>query len=124
MTEKTRKGPSFAALAALTTLAVSLWLEVELSSALFRSVLVYLGMSLLVLGYRVILSHYLAASEERARRELLERIQKEAEEEAKKQTQKQTAAADAKKEKKDSGQKTDQHEKAPARKPEKETAEV
>lgn len=121
MTEKTRKGPSFAALAALTTLAVSLWLEVELSAALFRSVLVYLGMSLLVLGYRVILSHYLAASEERARRELLERIQKEAEEEAKKQAQKQTASADSKKE---AGNKAGQSEKTPARKPEKETTAI
>lgn len=77
--QKTRKGPSLAALAALVTLALSLWLEVELSSALLRAVLVYLGLSLITMTYRVILGHYLAASEERAREELFERIQKEAE---------------------------------------------
>lgn len=124
MAEKTRKGPSLAALAALTTLAVSLWLEMELSSALFRSVLVYLGMSLLVLGYRVILSYYLAASEERARRELLERIQKEAEEEAKKQAAKSAPAANSKKEKINAGLKTSQPENKPARKQEKEPTAV
>ena len=77
-----RRGPSVAALAALSTLAVCLWLDVELSSALFRSVLVYLGVSLLALLYRVILGHYLSVSQERAQQEFLERMQREAEEEA------------------------------------------
>jgi hypothetical protein len=68
-----------AALAALTTLAACLWFDVELSSALFRSVLVYLGISLMALLYRVILSHYLSVSQERAQQEFLERVQREAE---------------------------------------------
>ena len=71
-----------AALAALSTLAVCLWFDIELSSALFRSVLVYLGISLLTLLYRVILGHYLSLSQERAHQEFLERMQREAEEEA------------------------------------------
>ena len=77
-----RRGPSVAALASLSTLAVCLWFEVELSSALFRSVLVYLGISLLALLYRVILGHYLSVSQERAHEEFLQRMQREAEEEA------------------------------------------
>lgn len=76
-----RKGPSLAALAALTTLAVGLWFDVELSAALFRSVLVYLGLSLLTTVYRVILGHYLRTSQERAQREFLEKVQREAESE-------------------------------------------
>ena len=71
-----------AALASLSTLAVCLWFEIELSSALFRSVLVYLGISLLALLYRVILGHYLSVSQERAHQEFLQRMQREAEEEA------------------------------------------
>jgi len=82
MTEKQRKGPSLAALAALATLAITLWFDVELSMALFRAVLVYLGMSLLALVYRIILGHYLTASQERAQQALLERVQREAEQEA------------------------------------------
>jgi hypothetical protein len=80
--ETSRRGPSVAALAALSTLAGCLWFEVELSSALFRAVLVYLGVSLLALLYRVILGHYLSVSQERAQQEFLERMQREAEEEA------------------------------------------
>jgi hypothetical protein len=83
--EKTRRGPSLAALASLITLAISLWMEVELSSAFLRAVLVYLGISMLVMGYRVILGHYLAASEARASKDLLDKIQREAEEEVRKQ---------------------------------------
>ncbi len=71
-----------AALASLGTLAVCLWFDIELSSALFRSVLVYLGLSLLVQLYRVILGHYLSVSQERAHQEFLQRMQREAEEEA------------------------------------------
>ena len=84
---KQRRGPSFSAMASLATLAVSLWFEVELSAALFRSVLVYLGLSMTGLIYRAILSHYLASSEERARQELLDKLAREAEEEMKKQAE-------------------------------------
>jgi hypothetical protein len=83
-TESRRRGPSLSAIASLLTLAVSLWLEVTLNAALFRSVLVYLGLSGVSLIYRAILSHYWAASEERARKEVYERLQKEAEEEMRK----------------------------------------
>jgi hypothetical protein len=83
--EKQRRGPSISAIASLVTLAVSLWFEVELSSALFRAVAVYLGLSMLGLVYRAILSHYLAASEQRARQEMLEKLAREAEDELRKQ---------------------------------------
>jgi hypothetical protein len=83
--EKRRRGPSLSAMASLLTLAVSLWFEVELSTALFRAVAVYLGLSMAGLIYRAILGHYLTASEERARRDLLEKLAKEAEEEIRKQ---------------------------------------
>ncbi|HEX7343436.1 MAG TPA: hypothetical protein VF398_04170, partial [bacterium] len=90
------KGPSVAALAALMTLAACLWFDVELSSALFRSVLVYLGVSLMALLYRVILSHYLSVSQERAQQEFLERVQREAESAVADQREAQAEAARAK----------------------------
>lgn len=80
------------ALAALSTLAVCLWFDIELSSALFRSVLVYLGVSLLALLYRVILGHYLSVSQERAHQEFLQRLQREAEAEAAQAKKEETAA--------------------------------
>jgi hypothetical protein len=82
--ESLRRGPSLAALAALGTLALCLWFNMELASALLRAVLVYLGLSLVSLLYRVILGHYLAASQRRAQEEMLQRLQREAEEEARK----------------------------------------
>jgi hypothetical protein len=94
VTEKTRRGPSLAALASLITLAVSLWMEVELSSAFLRAVLVYLGIAMLMMGYRVILGHYLAASEAKARKDLLDKVQREAEEEVR--SQQETAGAEKK----------------------------
>ncbi len=95
--EKRRRGPSLAALASLVSLAVALWMEVELSTALLRAVLVYLGLSMLTLAYRAILGHYLAASEARARQQLLEKAQQEAEEEMKHLTEKKEAADKEKK---------------------------
>jgi hypothetical protein len=59
-------------------------MEVTLNTALFRSGLVYLGLSGLSLIYRAILGHYWAVSEERSRKEMYERLQKEAEEEMRK----------------------------------------
>ena len=79
--EKQPKGPSLSALAALTTLAVSLWLEVGLASALFRSVLVYLGLSMLIMAYRVVLGRFIAATQAKVEREILENARREAEEE-------------------------------------------
>lgn len=81
MTEKKPKGPSLSALAALATLAVALWLEVDLATALFRSVLVYLALSMLSMVYRVVLGGFIAASQRRAQEELLRKVQREAEEE-------------------------------------------
>ncbi|RJP81632.1 MAG: hypothetical protein C4524_01555 [Candidatus Zixiibacteriota bacterium] len=95
MDEKTRKGPSLAAISCLLTLAVSLWMEVELSSALFRAVLVYLGLSLVLLVYRVILGHYLVISERKAREELLEKARREAEAELARQKEKEAKGAKA-----------------------------
>ncbi|MFH1861254.1 MAG: hypothetical protein ABH878_00445 [bacterium] len=80
-----RKGPSLSAIASLATLAISLWLEVDLYIALFRAVLVYLGFSLLLLAYRTLLGRFLSMSKEREEREFLERMMKEAEQEAKAQ---------------------------------------
>lgn len=91
--EKQRRGPSLSAIAALITLAASLWLQVELSSALFRSVLVYLGLSMVGLFYRAILGHYLAASETRAHQEMLNKLAREAEEEMRKQAEEQKQKA-------------------------------
>jgi hypothetical protein len=62
-------------------------MEVTLSTALFRAVLVYLGLSGVSLIYRAAFSHYWAVSETRAQKELYERIQKEAEEELRKQAE-------------------------------------
>ncbi|MBU0518966.1 hypothetical protein KKA00_05545 [bacterium] len=94
MAKPKQKGPSLSALAALTTLAIALWMEVDLSTALFRSVLVYLSFSLILLAYRVVLEKYLAASQASAERELLEKIQREVEEEERlqKEQQEKTAA--------------------------------
>lgn len=75
------KGPSLSALAALTTLAVTLWMQVDLPTAIFRSLVVYLVLSLISMTYRVILGRLLAASQAKAQRELLEKVQREAEEE-------------------------------------------
>jgi hypothetical protein len=85
--ENRRRGPSLSAIASLLTLAVSLWLEVTLNTALVRSVLVYLGLSGVSLVYRAILSHYWAASTERAQKEMYDRLQREAEEEMRKQAE-------------------------------------
>lgn len=95
MVEKKPKGPSLSALAALTTLAIALWLEVDLATALFRSVLVYLLLSMVSLAYRVILGRFIAASQRKAEEELLEKVQREAEEEERKrQEQQQKSAAE------------------------------
>ncbi|TKJ42247.1 hypothetical protein CEE37_00795 [candidate division LCP-89 bacterium B3_LCP] len=87
MTKEQAKGPSLSALAALATLAITLWMEVDLASALFRSVLVYLGFSMLIMAYRIVLGRFVASSQERAERELLEKVQREAEEEEAKHRQ-------------------------------------
>lgn len=84
MTQKEVKGPSLGALGALTTLAVALWMEIDLATALFRSVLVYLGLSMLIMAYRVILSRFVASAQQKAEQELLEKIEREAEEEQRK----------------------------------------
>ncbi len=81
MEKNKQKGPSLSALAALTTLAIALWLQVDLATALFRSILVYLTFSLMLMAYRVILGRFLAISQARAEQELLDKIQREAEEE-------------------------------------------
>lgn len=81
MTKKEVKGPSLSALGALTTLAIALWMEVDLATALFRSVLVYLGLSMLIMAYRVVLGRFVASAQQKAEKELLEKIQREAEEE-------------------------------------------
>jgi hypothetical protein len=86
--EKQRKTPSLSALAALITLAIALWMEVDLPIALFRAILVYLGLSLVSMTYRVVLGKFIAYSYQKAQEELLDRIQKEAEEERKKQLEK------------------------------------
>ena len=93
MAKKEAKGPSLSALAALITLAVSLWMEVDLATALFRSVLVYLGLSMLSMAYRVVLGRFIAASQEKAERELLEKVQREAEEERRRRKERQEAEA-------------------------------
>jgi hypothetical protein len=85
VSEKQAKGPSLSALAALITLAVALWMEVDLATALFRSVLVYIGLSMLIMVYRTVLGRFVAAAQQKAEQELLEKIQKEAEEEARAQ---------------------------------------
>ena len=85
--ENRRRGPSLSAIASMLTLAVSLWMEVTLNTALFRSVLVYLGLSGVSLIYRAALSHYWAASQTRAQKEMYERLQREAEEEMRKQAE-------------------------------------
>jgi hypothetical protein len=82
------KGPSFSALAALATLAIALWLEVDLATAILRSVIVYLILSLVATAYKIVLGRYLAISQARAEREMLEKIQREAEEEERKKEQK------------------------------------
>lgn len=92
--KKEPKGPSLSALAALITLAISLWMEVDLAAALFRSVLVYLVLSMLSMAYRVVLGRFIAASQEKAQRELLEKIQREAEEEEHRKRERQEAAAE------------------------------
>ena len=113
MQEKKPKGPSLSALAALTTLAIALWMEVDLATALFRSVLVYLLLSMVSLAYRVILGRFIAASQRKAEEELLEKIQREAEEEeSKRQEQQQKPASE----------RTPAHEEAKSA--EKETADV
>ncbi len=89
MVEKKPKGPSLSALAALTTLAIALWIEVDLATALFRSVLVYLLLSMVSLAYRVILGRFIAASQRKAEAELLEKVQREAEEEERKRQEQQ-----------------------------------
>jgi len=95
MSKPKQKGPSLSAVAALATLAISLWMEVDLSTALFRSVLVYLSFSLILLAYRVVLEKYLAASQARSERELLEKIQREAEEEERLQKEQKAKQATA-----------------------------
>lgn len=94
MAKKEVKGPSLSALAALITLAVSLWMEVDLATALFRSVLVYLGLSMLSMAYRVVLGRFIAASQEKAERELLEKVQREAEEERRRRKESQVVSGD------------------------------
>ena len=94
MAKKEAKGPSLSALAALITLAVSLWMEVDLATALFRSVLVYLGLSMLSMAYRVVLGRFIAASQEKAERELLEKVQREAEEERRRRKEHQVVSGD------------------------------
>ncbi len=96
MSEKQAKGPSLSALAALITLAVALWIEVDLATALFRSVLVYIGLSMLIMVYRTVLGRFVASAQQKAEQELLEKIQREAEEEARAQEEekpKQTQAS-------------------------------
>ncbi len=88
-----QKGPSLSALAALTTLAVALWMEVDLPVAIFRSILVYLVLSLVLMAYRLVVGKILEASQRRAQRELLEKIQKEAEEEQQRNQQREEAQA-------------------------------
>ncbi|MCX6640527.1 MAG: hypothetical protein NTW14_08620 [bacterium] len=87
MSEKQRKGPSLSAIAALVSLAAALWMEVDLPDALLRAVLVYLGLSMVSMTYRVILGKFITHSYEKAQKELLDRIQREAEEERQKQKQ-------------------------------------
>ncbi|GEM_PF-2835336 len=93
MVEKKPKGPSLSALAALTTLAIALWMEVDLATALFRSVLVYLLLSMVSLAYRVILGRFIASSQRKAEAELLEKVQREAEEEERKRQEQQQEPA-------------------------------
>lgn len=96
LTERQRKGPSLSALAALATLAVALWLQVDLASALLRAVLVYLGLSMISLAYRSILGRFIAASQAKAQREMLEKIQREAEEEERQKATKKASASQGK----------------------------
>lgn len=93
---KESKNPSLSPLAALITLAVSLWMEVDLANALFRSVLVYLGCSLLIMVYRIVLGRFLAESQAKMERELLLKAQKEAEEETGRKNVVRSAAQTAK----------------------------
>ena len=89
LAQNKQKGPSLSALAALITLAISLWLEIDLATALFRSILVYLILSLLLMAYRIVLGRFLAISQAKAEAELLEKIQREAEEEEAKRKEEQ-----------------------------------
>jgi len=81
LAENKQKGPSLSSLAALTTLAIALWTEVDLAVALFRAIAVFLVLSLLTMAYRVVMARFLAISQEKAQRELLEKVQFQAEEE-------------------------------------------
>ena len=122
-TREKQKGPSFSALAALATLAIALWLEVDLATAIFRSVIIYLVLSLVSMAYKIILGRYLAVSQAKVEQELLEKIQREAEEEERKKQEKKRQAEENQAKAQAEVEKNGQPEKAMSEEPKPERSE-